>query len=505
MTSKRMCKRFERLALACLLGLVLGLAWAGPAPAVENVSDAAVRDAVEDELDVDPVVSLNDVLVAVTDGVVHLEGTMPNALVVRRAERIAETVRGVRSVSNRLEVELSLRRTDQAVAGDVRTALRMDPATEKYEVLVDVTDGVVTLTGSVDSWQEKDLAEQVALGVRGVRSVNNQVGVDYEASRPDSEIMAEVRKRLRWDVLVDHALLELEVADGDVVLTGTVGSAAERSRAYVDAWVGGVADVDVSGVQVAKWARDPDMRGAKYEALSDEKTARAVRDALLYDPRVASYDLDVRVRDGEAVLRGEVDNLRARRAALSVARNTVGVLEATNRIRVGPGGQYGADELRESVEDALQRDPLLDAYRIDVTVRGDTVVLQGEVESMYEKARAHDAAATVMGVAEVRNRLDVQTGAMAYDPYVDDYDYYDTGTYDPAPQYGLAGDSELREEINDQLFWSPYVDADQVQVRVNEGVATLEGEVDTPSERTAAVAEAYEAGARWVNNELELE
>jgi osmotically-inducible protein OsmY len=181
------------------------------------------------------------------------------------------------------------------------------------------------------------------------------------------------------------------------------------------------------------------------------------------------------------------------------------VLEATNRIRVGPGGQYGADELRESVEDALQRDPLLDAYRIDVTVRGDTVVLQGEVESMYEKARAHDAAATVMGVAEVRNRLDVQTGAMAYDPYVDDYDYYDTGTYDPAPQYGLAGDSELREEINDQLFWSPYVDADQVQVRVNEGVATLEGEVDTPSERTAAVAEAYEAGARWVNNELELE
>jgi osmotically-inducible protein OsmY len=136
-----------------------------------------------------------------------------------------------------------------------------DPVTESYEVSVEADeDGKVQLTGMVDSWQEKNLTESVVKGVRGVTAIENAIEIEFASRRLDTEIRPEIERRLQWDVLVDHGLIDVAVDAGVVTLSGIVGSAAEKRRARNDAWVGGVKSVDVSGLTIERWARDEDLR-----------------------------------------------------------------------------------------------------------------------------------------------------------------------------------------------------------------------------------------------------
>ncbi len=89
---------------------------------------------------------------------------------------------------------------------------------------------------------------------------------------------------------MDHALIDVRVEDAQVTLTGVVGSAAEKDWAYRDAYVHGVENVDDSGLEVKRWARDPDLKGKKYVNRSAEEIESAVTDALRIDPRVSSFN-----------------------------------------------------------------------------------------------------------------------------------------------------------------------------------------------------------------------
>jgi osmotically-inducible protein OsmY len=67
-----------------------------------------------------------------------------------------------------------------------------------------------------------------------------------------------------------------------------------------------------------------------------------------------------------------------------------------------------------------------------------------------------------------------------------------------------ANDRELRDEIRQQLFWSPFVDANQIRVSVRSGVATLRGVVDSDAAKMAAEVNAHEAGAHEVLDQLQV-
>lgn len=88
-----------------------------------------------------------------------------------------------------------------------------------------------------------------------------------------------------------------------------------------------------------------------------------------------------------------------------------------------------------------------------------------------------------------RNR---QSGYRADDRYRDDRPWAD------------MSDRELAEAVRDEIFWSPFVDNDPIQVQARQGVVTLQGTVEDESEMKAAVENAYEAGARRVNNRLRV-
>ncbi len=168
--------------------------------------------------------------VQTSDGVVTLKGSVNHLLARERAAEVAGTVKAVRAVVNLLEV-LPARRTDDQIRNDVQLALLEDPATDLFELGVSVRDGTVILTGEVDSWQNEQLAVLTAKSVVGVRAVKSNIKVSQKLRRPEDEIKAEIEQRLAYDVWIDDALIDVKVLRGNVAISGSVASLAEKKRA----------------------------------------------------------------------------------------------------------------------------------------------------------------------------------------------------------------------------------------------------------------------------------
>lgn len=489
------------------LALTAVLLHSGIAPAANSdkqIADHRIEAAIEGELWGAKGVKANEIDVSVAEGIATLSGYVNNLLSKESAIRITKMTKGVRAVVDELQVR-TVDIADEKLRQAVISALAQDPATDSWEITVKASDGMVTLSGKVESWAERELSMKVVRSVQGVRGVKNNLSVDYDANRTDDDIKADIVQRLSWDARLDDELITVQVKDGKVILSGAVGSDYEKTLARSDSWVAGVKSVDADNLTVEWWSRDDMQRTTAWTNLDDEKIAEAVEDALLYDPRVYSFKLKVSVEDGIVTLRGTVDNLKAKRAAAQDAKNTVGVWQVKNFVKVRPVEMRTNEAIRQDIEHAFQRDPYINRFEITVNVIGGDVYLYGDVDSYYEMEQAEDLAATVNGVTEVHNYLIVSYDYPNYsydfydwDPTLYDYDY-DYKTTQTKP------DADIKKEIESQLWWSPWVDADEVTVTVDQGTATLTGTVDSWSERKSAAENALEGGAVKVINKLDVE
>lgn len=484
--------------------LVAGMAM--PAGARADMPDQAIADKIDDELLGDAGVISTKIDVTVTNGIATLTGQVNNVLAKERAAKVAKTVKGVRAVLNKISISPTEDRADDNIASDIEAALLADPAADSYEIAVGVDDGVASLTGTVESYEERDLALTVAKGVRGVTDVVDQIVVQYAYDRTDTEIRHDVEQVLNWSTYVDHALIDVAVNDGNVMLSGTVGSVAEKTLTNTLSWVAGVESVNDDALDVERWARDPDLRGNKYADKSEEEIRDAVRAALAHDPRVASFNVFVEVTGHVVTLRGQVDNLKAKRAAESAARHTVGVTHVTNRLKVRPVDVATDAQIADDIRETFLRDVYVERFEIAPVVIDGVAYLYGTVDSRFERNRADDLASRVNGVIEVANYLEVDDDTTyLYDPYVDDgyVDQEDIVGFERRAPYRT--DAQIEESIESELWWSPFVDSDDVTVTVENGVARLSGTVDSWSERQAATENAYEGGATLVDNDLDVD
>ena len=215
----------------------------------KEITDSGITSVVENGLLHEKGVVPNDVDVSTSQGIVTLSGSVDNLLAKGRAVKIAEGIRGVLGVIDRITVT-PVSRPDADIRKDIQAALLQDPATESNQVTIAVQDAFATLTGSVGSYAEKQLAARIAKGVKGVKEVDNNVTINYLATRTDAEIAADVKARFQWDIWINGGQINPVVTDGKVTLTGTIGSAISEERAVDDAWVNGVTSVDYSGLKI---------------------------------------------------------------------------------------------------------------------------------------------------------------------------------------------------------------------------------------------------------------
>ena len=473
-----MLHRTQTQKLLAMLGFVMLGGLIGSAQQPAALTDHEVTAAINNEFLTDASVPFHRIDVRTNDGIVSLSGHVLNLLHRERAAEVAMAIRGVRSVINHIEV-VPAARSDARVRRDVVDALLRDPVADEYEIQTRVDTGVVTLSGTVDSWAEKRVVLTVARGVRGVRAVHDQIQVEPGIARPDPELRDEVERRLDMDARIDAELIDVSVSDGRVDLTGAVGSAAERHLAYSNAWVAGVSHVGIDELDVKQSAHDETIRQNSRRPTDDE-VADAIRLAFTHDPRVHSEDLEVRVTDGVVNLSGIVTTRSARHAAEMDAANTVGVRRVHNHLRVRPEGSVTDAELAEQVRRELRRDPWVDASEVSVHVSDHTVYLSRTVDSHWEKTRAEAAANNVDGVVDVVNNLVV--------------------TWDLRPK----SDWEISEDVRSHLYWNPFVDAGAITIEVDDGVVTLTGTVRSTFARNAATDEAYDGGAVRVRNNLNI-
>ena len=140
-------------------------------------SDEEIADDVRGNLKRDAWVEWSRISIEVIDGVVFLRGTVASMVEKQEAENDARWIAGVVDVVNHLVVKPEITIADAEIERDVRAALIKNTRLDLTEMNVDVTDGVVTLTGEVPNFTQKRIAEFVAFSVPGVVDVVNELHV----------------------------------------------------------------------------------------------------------------------------------------------------------------------------------------------------------------------------------------------------------------------------------------------------------------------------------------
>ncbi|HDH7846837.1 TPA: molecular chaperone OsmY [Raoultella ornithinolytica] len=126
---------------------------------------------------------------------------------------------------------------DSTITARVKAVLIDDKNIRSSDISVKTENKVVTLSGSVDSAEQKDLAVNAAKTVKGVTTVNDQLNVVAEKSASlegyagDTAITSQVKAKLLADDIVPSRKVTVETRDGTVHLSGTVDSRQQADRA----------------------------------------------------------------------------------------------------------------------------------------------------------------------------------------------------------------------------------------------------------------------------------
>lgn len=160
----------------------------------------------------------------------RLSGTVASWRRRLAAVRIAASFEGCREVADELAVQPALV-PDPEIAEAVRVSLDAAADLTKEAITVAARNGVVMLTGHVGAAWERTLAQDVALGVRGVRGIENQVIVDPAKQERDEALAADLDETLRQTRGLADAEIAVAVNSAAIVLSGTVPTLWQKEMA----------------------------------------------------------------------------------------------------------------------------------------------------------------------------------------------------------------------------------------------------------------------------------
>ena len=214
-------------------------------------------------------------------------------------------------------------KTDADLKRDVTAELAWDPAVKATAIGVAVKDGVVTLTGHLETFAEKHAAERALRRVAGVKAIALELDVklSFDHKRSDTDIAVSAEQALKWSTLVPVEAIRLTVDHGSVTLQGEVEWDYQRRSAEkaIRPLMGVVGISNELTLRVRPRATDLSLK------IRDALTRQALREAK-------HIQVDV---DGTTVkLSGTVHSWQEREAAQGVAWSAPGVQVIVNELRV---------------------------------------------------------------------------------------------------------------------------------------------------------------------------
>lgn len=214
---------------------------------------------------------------------------------------------------------------------------------------------------------------------------------------------------------------------------------------------------------------------------TDEQIKVDVTKQLQWDARIDASDISITVDNGDVNLEGTVPSITAKSAATNDAYLVDGVISVDNSIEVDfPESKTVPtdNEIRENAIRSLSFDSDLESYKIDVDVDQGWITLEGTVNAYWEKVAAENDVSDINGVIGVSNNL----GVVPTENYIDE---------------------NIAEDIVNALERNVHVNADDIDVKVEDGEVTLDGTVRTMTAKNAAFdAALYTPGVISINNRI---
>ncbi|MDP1930756.1 MAG: BON domain-containing protein [Gammaproteobacteria bacterium] len=225
----------------------------------------------------------------------------------------------------------------------IETTFELSPYLRGHNIDANVMAGKATLTGIVDEDITRDLAQQIALGVSGIESVDNQIEVKEDVVRAtpdanqrsfgtvvdDASITAAVKSKLLWSRYTDGLKTEVSTENGVVTLRGTADSAEARELADMLAEnTNGVVSVK-NELTVQRGSTTAASEGTTADsagqAISDTWITTKVKSTFTMSSNVHSRDISVTTTDGVVELSGMVRSAAEHELAILLATNVRGV------------------------------------------------------------------------------------------------------------------------------------------------------------------------------------
>ena len=214
-------------------------------------------------------------------------------------------------------------RTDEQIQQEVLAELKYEPRVTPNEVGVVVKNGVVTLTGWVDSYTKRWAAEEAAHRVRGVKAVANDIEVRLPGSseRTDADIAAAAIRALHVDAVLPVDKIDVTVSKGWVTLKGEVEWQYQKEDAErVVRRLTGVKGV-VNSITVKP-------------RLTPSELKEKIEKALVRSAETDAERIQVEVQGSKVILRGIVRAWAEKQEAERAAWAAPGVTAVENRIQI---------------------------------------------------------------------------------------------------------------------------------------------------------------------------